>query len=65
MGRASCWRARRTPKNRQYEGMSDRADREAARRRGSGGHVHRHLMAEEGGSISGIFHTMSEDDVRT
>ncbi|MEZ5420467.1 MAG: hypothetical protein R2708_24425 [Vicinamibacterales bacterium] len=23
------------------------------------------IMAEEGGTVSGIFHTMSEDDVRT
>jgi N-acyl-D-aspartate/D-glutamate deacylase len=52
-----------TPANRKYEGMTiaqiaaQRGDRDPAE-------TCLVLMAEEGGRISGIFHTMSEDDVR-
>lgn len=54
----------RTDANRQYEGMRIsqiaglRGDRDPM-------DTCIDLMAEEGGTISGIFHTMSEDDVRT
>jgi N-acyl-D-amino-acid deacylase len=53
----------RTEKNRQYEG---KRIAEIARLRGDADPMDTciELMAEEGGSISGIFHTMSEDDVR-
>jgi N-acyl-D-aspartate/D-glutamate deacylase len=52
-----------TPQNQQYEGM--RVE-EIARLRGVSdpADVVLDLMAEERGSISGIFHTMSEEDVR-
>lgn len=52
-----------TPQNQQYEGM--RVE-EIARLRGVSdpADVVLDLMAEEGGSISGIYHTMSEEDVR-
>jgi N-acyl-D-aspartate/D-glutamate deacylase len=52
-----------TPQTRQYEGM--RVE-EIARLRGVSdpADVVLDLMAEEGGNISGIFHTMSEEDVR-
>jgi N-acyl-D-aspartate/D-glutamate deacylase len=54
----------RTEKNRQYEG---KRIAEIAKLRGDADPMDTciDLMAEEGGSISGIFHTMSEDDVRT
>ena len=54
----------RTEKNRQYEGKSIA---QIARMRGEEDPMDTciTLMAEEGGSISGIFHTMSEQDVRT
>jgi N-acyl-D-aspartate/D-glutamate deacylase len=54
----------RTEKNRQYEG---KRVAEIAKLRGDADPMDTciDLMAEEGGSISGIFHTMSEDDVRT
>ena len=63
-GRASCMGRARQPQNKKYEGMripqiaklrgdADPADTCIA------------LMAEEGGTISGMFHTMSEADVRT
>jgi N-acyl-D-aspartate/D-glutamate deacylase len=54
----------RTEKNRQYEG---KRIAEIAKLRGNADPMDTciDLMAEEGGSISGIFHTMSEDDVRT
>ncbi len=53
----------RTDKNRQYEG---KRIAEIAKLRGDADPMDTciDLMAEEGGSISGIFHTMSEDDVR-
>jgi N-acyl-D-aspartate/D-glutamate deacylase len=54
----------RTDKNRQYEGKSIA---QIARMRGEEDPMDTciTLMAEEGGSISGIFHTMGEQDVRT
>lgn len=54
----------RTEKNRQYEGKSVA---QIARMRGEEDPMDTciTLMAEEGGSISGIFHTMGEQDVRT
>jgi N-acyl-D-amino-acid deacylase len=54
----------RSEKNRQYEG---KRIAEIAKLRGDADPMDTciTLMAEEGGSISGIFHTMSEDDVRT
>lgn len=54
----------RTDKNRQYEG---KRIAEIAKLRGDADPMDTciALMAEEGGGISGIFHTMSEDDVRT
>jgi N-acyl-D-aspartate/D-glutamate deacylase len=54
----------RTDKNRQYEGKSIA---QIARMRGEEDPMDTciTLMAEEGGSISGIFHTMGEPDVRT
>ena len=54
----------RTEKNRQYEG---KRLSEIARMRGQEDPMDTciDLMAEEGGNISGIFHAMSEDDVRT
>ena len=53
-----------TDANRRYEGMTVA---EIAAQRGDADPAETciQLMAEEGGSISGIFHTMSEDDVRT
>ena len=52
-----------TPANEKYEGMRIA---EIARQRGDADPMDTciDLMAEEGGRISGIFHTMSEDDVR-
>jgi N-acyl-D-amino-acid deacylase len=54
----------RTEKNRVYEG---KRIAEIAKLRGDADPMDTciDLMAEEGGGISGIFHTMSEDDVRT
>ena len=54
----------RTEKNRIYEG---KRIAEIAKLRGDADPMDTciDLMAEEGGSISGIFHTMSEDDVRS
>ncbi len=54
----------RTERNRQYEGKSIA---QIARMRGEDDPIDTciTLMAEEGGGISGIFHTMSEQDVRT
>jgi N-acyl-D-aspartate/D-glutamate deacylase len=54
----------RTDKNRQYEGKSIA---QIARMRGEEDPMDTciTLMAEEGGNISGIFHTMGEQDVRT
>jgi N-acyl-D-aspartate/D-glutamate deacylase len=54
----------RTEKNRQYEG---KRIAQIARMRAQEDPMDTciDLMAEEGGNISGIFHTMSEDDVRT
>ncbi len=54
----------RTEKNRQYEG---KRIAQIARMRGQEDPMDTciDLMAEEGGNISGIFHTMSEEDVRT
>lgn len=54
----------RTEKNRQYEGKTIA---EIAKLRGDADPMDTcfTLMAEEGGNISGIFHTMSEPDVRT
>jgi N-acyl-D-aspartate/D-glutamate deacylase len=54
----------RTDKNRQYEG---KRVAEIAKLRGDADPMDTciDLMAEEGGNISGIFHTMSEEDVRT
>jgi N-acyl-D-amino-acid deacylase len=53
----------RTAKNRQYEG---KRVAEIATLRGDADPMDTciDLMAEEGGAISGVFHTMSEDDVR-
>jgi dihydroorotase/N-acyl-D-amino-acid deacylase len=53
----------RQPQNKQYEGMRLA---EIAKRRGDADPADTclALMAEEGGTISGMFHTMSEDDVR-
>ena len=53
----------RTEKNRQYEG---KRIAEIAKLRGDKDPMDTciNIMAEEGGSVSGIFHTMSEDDVR-
>lgn len=58
MGRAS------SPKNRQYEGMRI-ADIAKLRGDADPADTCITLMAEDGGRISGMFHTMSEDDVRT
>jgi N-acyl-D-amino-acid deacylase len=54
----------RTDKNKQYEG---KRISQIARMRGEEDPMDTciELMAEEGGNISGIFHTMSEEDVRT
>ena len=54
----------RTEKNRQYEG---KRVAEIAKLRGDADPMDTcvDLMAEEGGAISGVFHTMSEEDVRT
>lgn len=53
----------RTEKNRQYEG---KRIAEIAKLRGDKDPMDTciDIMAEEGGNVSGIFHTMSEDDVR-
>jgi N-acyl-D-amino-acid deacylase len=53
----------RTEQNRRYEG---KRIAEIAKLRGDADPMDTciELMAEEGGNISGIFHTMSEDDVR-
>jgi N-acyl-D-aspartate/D-glutamate deacylase len=53
-----------TPRNREYEG---KRIAEIAKLRGDADPMDTciDLMAEEGGRISGIFHTMSEEDVRT
>ena len=53
----------RTEKNKQYEG---RRIAEIAKLRGDKDPMDTciDIMAEEGGNVSGIFHTMSEDDVR-
>jgi dihydroorotase/N-acyl-D-amino-acid deacylase len=53
----------RQPQNRQYEGLRLT---EIAKRRGDADPADTclALMAEEGGTISGMFHTMSEADVR-
>jgi N-acyl-D-amino-acid deacylase len=53
----------RTEKNRQYEG---KRIAEIAKLRGDKDPMDTciNIMAEEGGGVSGIFHTMSEDDVR-
>jgi N-acyl-D-aspartate/D-glutamate deacylase len=53
----------RTEKNRQYEG---KRIAEIAKLRGDADPMDTciDIMAEEGGQVSGIFHTMSEDDVR-
>jgi N-acyl-D-aspartate/D-glutamate deacylase len=54
----------RTEKNRQYEG---KRIAEIAKLRGDRDPMDTciDIMADEGGNVSGIFHTMSEDDVRT
>jgi len=54
----------RTEKNRQYEG---KRIADIAKLRGDRDPMDTciDIMAEEGGNVSGIFHTMSEDDVRT
>jgi N-acyl-D-amino-acid deacylase len=54
----------RQPQNKKYEGMRVA---EIAKLRGNADPADAclELMAEEGGTISGIFHTMSEEDVRT
>jgi len=54
----------RQPQNRRYEG---RRLSEIAKERGDADPADTciALMAEEGGTISGVFHTMSEQDVRT
>jgi N-acyl-D-aspartate/D-glutamate deacylase len=54
----------RTDKNRQYEGKRI-AEIAKLRRDADPMDTCIELMAEEGGNISGIFHTMSEQDVRT
>jgi N-acyl-D-aspartate/D-glutamate deacylase len=53
----------RRPQNKQYEGMSVA---EIAKRRGDADPADTclALMADEGGTISGVFHTMAEADVR-
>ena len=53
----------RTEKNRQYEG---KRIAEIAKLRGDNDPMDTciDIMADEGGNVSGIFHTMSEDDVR-
>jgi N-acyl-D-amino-acid deacylase len=53
----------RTEKNRQFEG---KRIAEIAKLRGDADPMDTciDIMAEEGGNVSGIFHTMSEDDVR-
>ena len=53
----------RQPQNKQYEGMSVA---QIATRRGDADPAETclALMADEGGTISGVFHTMSEGDVR-
>jgi dihydroorotase/N-acyl-D-amino-acid deacylase len=58
MGRA------RLPRNKEFEGMSIA---KIAKLRGDADPADTcvALMADEGGTISGVFHTMSEDDVRT
>lgn len=53
-----------TAANRKYEGMSV-AQIAAARGDKDPGDTCIEVMAEEGGRISGVFHTMSEEDVRT
>lgn len=52
-----------TPENQRYEGLSLA---EIAKMRGDADPADTsiQLMAEEGGNISGVFHTMSEEDVR-
>ena len=52
-----------TPEHGRYEGMSA-AEIAAERRVADPADVVLDLMAEAGGSISGVFHTMSEEDVR-
>src|SRR5439155_2876011 len=54
----------RLPQNKQYEGMSVA---QIAKQRGDADPAESclGLMAEEGGTISGIFHAMSEADVRS
>ncbi len=54
----------RTAKNQQYQG---KRIAEIAKLRGDADPMDTciEIMAEEGGNVSGIFHTMSEDDVRT
>ena len=54
----------RTEKNKQYEG---KRIAEIAKLRGDKDPMDTciDIMADEGGGVSGIFHTMSEDDVRT
>jgi len=54
----------RQPQNKKYEGMRLT---EIAKMRGDADPADTciKLMAEEGGTITGMFHTMSEDDVRT
>jgi N-acyl-D-amino-acid deacylase len=54
----------RQPQNKQYEGMTI-AQIAAGRGDADPADTCISLMAEEGGTISGIFHTMSEPDVRT
>ena len=53
----------RQPQNKKYEGMRIA---EIAKARGDADPADTclALMAEEGGTISGMFHTMSEEDVR-
>jgi N-acyl-D-aspartate/D-glutamate deacylase len=53
----------RQPQNKQYEGMRIS---EIAKKRGDADPADTCLaiMAEEGGTVTGMFHTMSEDDVR-
>jgi N-acyl-D-aspartate/D-glutamate deacylase len=57
MGRA------RLPQNKEFEGMSI-AQIAKARKDADPADTCLALMSDEGGTISGIFHTMSEDDVR-
>jgi N-acyl-D-amino-acid deacylase len=57
MGRA------RLPRNKEFEGMSI-AQIAKARKDADPADTCIALMADEGGTISGIFHTMSEDDVQ-